>query len=140
MKFENIISFLALLGIGGLIGTYFRILWERQNKAHLQKLEFKEARYKCAVILMLSCLDFEKNKPMLHLHGRQYINSLDDLKDELKLEWNNMLLFASNEVLSTMREFIKEPSQRNYQDTAIAMRKDLWGGKVTTADIEKLNL
>ena len=51
-----------------------------------------------------------------------------------------MLLFASNEVLSTMREFIKEPSQRNYQDTAIAMRKDLWGGKVTTADIEKLNL
>jgi len=48
---------------------------------------------------MLGLLDFEKNKQMLHLHGRQYINNKEDLIYELKLELNNMILYASNEVL-----------------------------------------
>ncbi len=89
---------------------------------------------------MLSYLDVDKSKPMLQQHGRQYINSIGDLRDELKLEWNSMILFASSEVLTTMHAFIESPSQKNYQNVALAMRKDLWGGKVSTGDIEKLNL
>lgn len=138
MTFENIISILALLGIGGICGHYFRILWERKNSALLQKQEFKEVRYKCMVMLMLSCLDFERNKSMLHQSGRQYIKSLTDLKEELKLEWNNMILFASDEVLTTLHLFIQNPSQNSYRNVAIAMRKDLWGGKISTKKLEDL--
>jgi hypothetical protein len=140
MNFENFITFLSLLGVGGLLGNYFRILWERQNKAQIQKQEFKEARYKCVIILLLSYLDFAKNKTMLHQHGRQYINSIEDLRYELKLEWNNMILFALSEVLTTMHIFIENPSQQSFRNVALAMRKDLWGGKISTEDIEKLNL
>lgn len=138
MTFKNIVSILTLLGIGGLLGNYFRILWERKNTALLQKQEFKETRYKCIILLMLSCLDFEKNKQMLHQHGRTCINSLNDLKDELKIEWNNMILFSSEEVLSTMHLFIKNPSQVNFRKVALAMRRDLWGGKISTKKLEEL--
>jgi len=77
---------------------------------------------------------FDKSKPMLQQHGRQYINSIEDLRDELKLEWNNMILFASSEVLTTMHAFIESSSPKNYKTVALAMRKDLWGGKVSTGD------
>ena len=85
-------------------------------------------------------LDFEKNKPMLQQHGRQYINTPEDLKDELKIEWNNMILFASNEVLVATHQFIENPSQQGFRKVATAMRKDLWGGKISTEEIEQLNL
>ncbi|HBO84332.1 MAG: hypothetical protein A2073_05690 [Deltaproteobacteria bacterium GWC2_42_11] len=138
MNLENVFTILGLLGLGGLLGTYFRILWERKNSALLQKQEFKETRYKCIILLLLSHLDFDKNKPMLHQHGRSYINRIEDLQDELKLEWNNMILFASDEVLSRMREFIENPSQENFQKTAVAMRKDLWGGKISSEKLKSL--
>ena len=138
MNFENIISVLGLLGLGGVLGTYFRILWERKNTAQLQKQEFKESRYKCIIILMLSLLDFEKSKTMLHQHGRSYINSIEDLKDELNLEWNNMFLFASSEVLERMYKFIEKPSQDNFRKVALAMRRDLWGGKISSQKLEEL--
>lgn len=41
---------------------------------------------------MLSALDFEKNKAMLHLHGRMNLNTVADLIDELDTEWKNMIL------------------------------------------------
>jgi hypothetical protein len=131
MNLENVISVLALLGIGGVLGTYFRILWERQNVALLQKQEFKETRYKCIILLMLSFTDFEKQKVMLNAHGRNF-QSIEELKDELIMEWHNMLLFASDEVLTTSHEFINNPTQESFQKVALAMRQDLWGGKIST--------
>ena len=106
MNIENVFSMLALLGIGGILGHLFRILWERKSSKLLQKQEFKETRYKCIIILMLSLLDFEKNRQMLHLHGREYIKNKEDLIYELKLEWNNMILYASEEVLQKTYIFI----------------------------------
>ena len=125
MTLENIVSMLTLLGVGGLLGTYLRILWERKNTALLQKQEFKETRYKCIIILMLSYLDFDKNKAMLHKHGREYIRTPQDLKDELIMELNNMILFASGDVLNSMQKFIKLLSQQCFHQGALAMRKDL---------------
>ncbi len=138
MNFENVATILGLLGIGGFIGTYFRLLWERKNTALQQKQDFKETRYKCIILLLLSCIEFDKKKPMLHQHGRTYINSVEDLKEELKLEWNNMLLFASEEVLVKMNEFIKNSNHASFHSVAMAMRKDLWGGKLSSKLVENL--
>ena len=134
---DNILKILALLGIGGIIGTYIRILCERRNTALRQKQEFKETRYKCILLLLYSCLDFEKQKPMLHEHGRKF-SSLDELIDELKTEWHNMLLYASDEVLISTHTFIEKPNQENFRTSVLAMRKDLWGGKLSP-NIEKLS-
>lgn len=127
---ENVISVLALLGIGGILGTYFRILWERRNAALLQKQEFKETRYKCIILLMYGAVDFEKQKPMLGQHGRDF-ETLEELLDELKTEWHNMILFASDDVLRRTHAFIKSPSQEAFRMSAFAMREDLWGGRLT---------
>lgn len=57
---------------------------------------------------------------------------------ELKTEWNNMILYASDEVLLKSHVFLNKPSHENYKKLAIEMRKDLWGGKISR-EIEKLN-
>ncbi len=137
---ENLTTVLLSIILGGLIGTYLRILWERRNSALLQKQEFKETRYKCIVILSLSLVDFKKNKYLLHQNNREYIQTPEDLISELKIELNNMILFASEEVLFSMSDFIKSPTIENYRKMAIAMRKDLWGGKISSKNIENLTL
>ena len=130
MTIEDIFKVVSLLGLGGILGTYFRILWERRNKALIQKQEFKETRYKCIILLMHSALDFDKNKILLNQHGRSFA-TLDDLMDELKAEWHNMILYASDEVLTESHVFICNPSQIAFKKVALAMRGDLWGGKVS---------
>lgn len=124
---ENAVAVLGLLGIGGVVGTYLRILWERKNKAQLQKQEFKETRYKCIILLMYASLDFDKEIQNLRMHGRNFA-TYEELIDELKTEWYNLILFASDDVLKTMHAFILFPSVLSFKNVALAMRKDLWGG------------
>jgi hypothetical protein len=128
MTIENVLSALGLLGIGGVLGTYLRILWERRNTALLHKQEFKETRFKCIILLMYAALNFEDRDSGLKEHARNF-SSREDVIDELKAEWHNAILFASDEVLKTIFEFLKEPSVRLFKQAALAMRKDLWGGK-----------
>lgn len=127
---ENVLSALGLLGIGGAIGTYLRIVWERRNSAQLQKQDFKDARYKCIIMLMYTLLDFEKRNVGLGKFGRNFSTS-QDLADEIKAEWHNAILFASDEVLENLYSFIRSPSPASFKKTALSMRKDLWGGKLS---------
>lgn len=136
MTIEDIIKVIGLLGLGGLLGTYFRILWERRNKALIQKQEFKETRYKCIILLMRGALDFDMEKPKLNQHGRNF-QSLEELLNEIKTEWYNMILFASEEVLTESYVFICKPSEVAFRKAALAMRRDLWGGKFS-AHLEQL--
>jgi hypothetical protein len=41
------------------------------------------------------------------------------------------LLFASDNVLRALNDFIKSPTQEKFRRGALAMREDLWGGKVS---------
>jgi hypothetical protein len=125
-----IVTAVISFGLGTVLGTYLKIRWERSNSAQVQKQEYKTTRYKAVLILMYDSLDFDKAKDKLKKHGRDY-NTLGDLIDELKIEWDNMLLYASSEVLKTFQAFIILPDKNNFRRCALAMRKDLWGGKVT---------
>ena len=130
MTVENTITVLGLLGVGGVIGTYLRILWERKKEAELHKPEFKETRYKCVILLMHAALDFENQVHLLRQHGRDHAD-VASLLEELRAEWHNMILFASEDVLVSVHAFIREPSIKRFRQGALAMRKDLWGGKVS---------
>ncbi|MDD3013352.1 MAG: hypothetical protein PHC34_06575 [Candidatus Gastranaerophilales bacterium] len=134
---NEIMSSVTLLGIGGILGSYFHALWERQKEVHLQKQEYKENRYKVIILLLLCSLDFEKEKPSLNRH-RPYINTIEDLIHEIRRELYNMILFASEEVLLATQEFIKYPSQDGFLKIAGAMRKDLWGGKIPFTKLREL--
>ncbi len=128
MTIENVLSAISLLGIGGAIGSWLRIMWERKNSALLQKQEYKEARFKCLTQLMYAVLDFEKRGLGLQQFGRNF-QSKDDLLEELKNEWHAAILYASEEALITIHAFIRQPSVALFKEAALAMRKDLWGGK-----------
>jgi hypothetical protein len=131
---------IGLLGTGGIFGgvftLYLRILWERNSSALTKKQEFKEARYKCVIILMYDSLDFKRHRHQLERH-RPDLKSLGDVLTELQTEWHNMILFASDDVLKAMHSFIQSPSVSYYKKTVLAMRKDLWGGKLSD-DIQSL--
>ena len=136
ITFENAISAIGLLGIGGLLGTYVRILLERRTSALSQKQEFKDTRYKCIIMLMYVSLDFEQRGRGLEKFGRNF-RSRDEVLAELQTEWHNMILFASDDALKTVHSFIQLPSPSSFKSAALAMRKDLWGGRLS-GDLEEL--
>lgn len=138
MNFENVISIISILGIGGVLGAYFKSLWDKNSTIALQKQEYKEVRYKCIMILMLVYLDFENKRWLLEQNNRSYIKTSENLMNELKTEWNNMILYASEDVLKGFDKFIKDASHDNYKELAIYMRKDLWGGKIKADFIKNL--
>lgn len=126
----GILSVLGAFGAGGIIGGYFQQLWDRRKEAQSHKQEFKEARYKCIILLMYAALDFDTHAPLLRQHGRDF-RTIQDLMTELKTEWYNMMLFASDDVLATTHYFIQRPNQTTFQKSVLAMRNDLWGGRLS---------
>lgn len=53
-------------------------------------------------MLMAAMLDFEKNLTNLKEHGRNF-TSPNELLDEIKDERNNMILFASDDVINAVK-------------------------------------
>ena len=79
---------------------------------------------------MYATLDFDKEIHNLRMHGRNFA-SYEELIDELKTEWYNLILFASDDVLRTTHAFILNPSVLSFKNVALAMRQDLWGGRLS---------
>lgn len=122
--------FTAIIAIiSAYITTKFQFWNEKAKKENEKRQEFKDVRYKAIIILMFSALNFDKNKPMLHSHGRTSLNTIDDLVDELDAEWKNMILYANDNVVKAMGAFVQAPSLENFWSTTIEMRKDLYGIK-----------
>jgi hypothetical protein len=150
MNWENAAGALGSLGIassvgglvGGLVVSYLKSAWEGDNLALLQQQELKQENYLRIVLLMDAVLDpdFSKQRPVLAQEGCRHLKSRDDLRAELKCEWRNAFLYASNRVLARMKDFIdalEDPQEEDSQErnaeksmkqVALAMREDLWGG------------
>lgn len=80
------------------------------------------------MILMFARLDPKKELEKLNYH-RHDISNIADLENELDLELLNSLIFGSDKVVRALKKFKEDPTKENYLLTALAMRKDLWGGK-----------
>lgn len=134
----SIVTALISFVLGTVLGAYLKIRWERINSAQLQKQEYKTERYKTVILLMYSLLDFDKQIAILAAHGRTY-KTVDGLVEELTAEWNNMLLYASDDVLISAQAFIKHPDKSTFRRCVFDMRKDLWGGKVSS-DLDNVTI
>jgi hypothetical protein len=129
-----IVSLVTALGVGSAVGTFFGAFFQSrfEHRKHLneQEHELKRRRYLCILILMLAKLDPKTGLRHLHDH-RPDLQDLDDLDAEIRTELFNAVLFASDEVVSSMAEFIRKPEYRSYVSTAAAMRRDLWNKKTS---------
>lgn len=125
---QIIVPLLTVFGIGGILGAYFQSIFQHRKQVREKEHELKILRYKCILILMLTQLDPKTG--LLHIHElRPDLQDLDDIKKELEVELLNGVLFASDEVMKSLGEFIHNPSYSSYIKTAASMRKDLWGKK-----------
>lgn len=122
-----VIQALGLISIGGII-NYFIV--ENKKRKDQSRHEYKEIRYKAILILSHALVNYEKDKEKL-LFKRPDIKSKEELKDEIKLEWFNMALYASDLVIIATKNFLENPDQEKLNEMIFAMRKSLYGIKTT---------
>lgn len=124
---STVVSLITALGLGSLVGAFFQSRFEHRKLLDQQEHELKRKRYLCTLILLLAKLD-PKTQPHL-FEVRPDLKGSTDLDKELRLELFNSVLFASDDVITAMAQFVATPSYPAYIQTAVAMRKDLWNKK-----------
>lgn len=136
--FTSLGSLIGALGIGAIIGAFFRSLFEYRRGIEKQQHELKFKRYACILILLLTRLDSKTG--LRHIRElRPDLQDLGDVEKEIRVELLNSILFASDDVVRSMFEFIRTPSYSSYFTVAISMRRDLWGKKTSVTE-QTLNI
>ena len=138
MSFEIVISALVALGVGGLLGYYVQYILQHKKDIESDVHKLKRERYGSILIQMLTIL--EPKQLVKTQKIRPDFKDIADIKDELRTEILNSIIFASDDVIVSMLEFLHEPDQKTYIDAALAMRKDLWGKNIKIKDLTHLRL
>ena len=126
MATSEIIEVIGLIGIGGLLKSIIDFFIDNRKLRTEARHQFKETRYKAILLLLYALMYYDKEQDQLKKH-RPDIKSKDDLINEIRAEWTNMILFASDNVITTTQNFILEPNLTNFNKTLLAMRKSLYG-------------
>ncbi|MBU2539780.1 hypothetical protein KJ786_01300 [Patescibacteria group bacterium] len=120
---QIIFSALTLLGIGGIVGGYITYLLDKKKEREFKVLEQKEKRYKSCLLYMDA---FFEPKNIKYLSSRQPdINNAQDVIEYLKMEYHEMMLYASKEVILSVKAFIENPTHEKFLRTILTMRQDL---------------
>jgi hypothetical protein len=128
MTLTLLVPLITALGAGSVVGALVQSRLERQKHLNEQEHDLKRRRYMCILILLLSKLEPKTSLPHLALH-RPDLQGLDDLDAEIRLELFNAMLFANDEVIAGMADFIANAGYPAYIRTVTAMRRDLWNKK-----------
>lgn len=135
---QIIVSLLTAIGIGGILGAYFQSRFQRQKEVKEDIHNLKRQRYGAILIQMLTILNPERGLSKAQMF-RPDLRTVEDFKEEVKTEMLHSVLFASDEVIKSMVEFIRNPNHASYIKTVVSMRKDLWDKK-TSIDEQILNI
>jgi hypothetical protein len=119
----------AGLGIGSAVTAYIQHFLKKREFAYQSQRQDLEKRYRVIILLMYAAFDYEKNKTSFRIQ-RPDLKNQEDVLDELKAEWYNMLLFASEQTQKDLHSFILVPSLSNLKKAAISMRRDLGRGEM----------
>jgi len=144
MDFETIISVLGLLGIGGILGSYLQNLWSQKGVTESRMQEINEEKYRSILIFMRCLLKPESlqefnipDKRIYDLKGNEEVKKF--ARSRLLEYYYHSFLYASDEVLTEMKNFIKNPNENNFVKAAFVMRRDLWKKK-TKVGLDTLSL
>jgi hypothetical protein len=116
----------VFIGIG-LKSVLDRFTASKTSKAAL-KIALKEKRYKVIILLCYALVNYDKESSLLVIN-RPDLPSKARLLNELDAEFINMSLFASDNVIIVMKEFLIMQNSTSLNQLAISMRKDLYGIK-----------
>ncbi len=131
---------IASLSLGGLIGTILQSFLLKRNRVFEDEFKHRAKRYKAIMILMWASLNPKRELKHLRVF-REDITNIETLKRELKLELYNMALYGGDNVIRSLKKFIKKINHENYSRVALEMRKDLYGKKTNiTFDDIKIDL
>ncbi|MBE2289600.1 MAG: hypothetical protein IAE95_08605 [Chitinophagaceae bacterium] len=119
VPFQNIISVLTLIGLGGLLGGYTTYLLDRKKERDFKVLEQKERRYRSCLLYMDA---FFEPKNIKYLSSRQPdIDGAKDVIEYLKMEYHEMILYASKSVILAVKVFLENPTRDNFLKTILVM-------------------
>jgi hypothetical protein len=139
-----LISILTLFGVSGIIGYFVQNYLSQKKETELRIQEDNRGHYESWMVWMRMVM---KPENIAHFHtGDPTIPTLtnpDEIrkfaKERLIEFYYSALFFCPDYVLVAMKEFIKNPTEKNLMKCAIDMRKDLWKKK-TEADFDTLSL
>lgn len=133
MNIETILSILSLLGIGGIIGAYVKNLLGKRKELDFKLNELNEDKFRSILVFMSILLRPENRKHFIV--DDKYLQNLseEDLKKHclMKIEeyYYHSMLYASDNVIRAIKQFIQKPNRENYVKVAKFMRVDLWNKK-----------
>ncbi|MFH1189664.1 MAG: hypothetical protein V1682_03125 [Candidatus Omnitrophota bacterium] len=120
---QIIFSALTLLGVGTIVGGYITFLLDKKKEREFKVLEQKEKRYKSCLLYMDA---FFEPKNIKYLSSRQPdIETAQDIIEYLKMEYHEMVLYASKATILSVKLFIENPTYVNFLKTILTMRQDL---------------
>ncbi|MEM1258520.1 MAG: hypothetical protein AAGH81_08330 [Bacteroidota bacterium] len=137
MTTQDILTAVGLIGIGGLLKSLVDFLIAGKKLKSESQHNFKETGYKAIILLCYTFINFEREGSKLAIQ-RPDIHSKNQLFDELKAEWANMILFASDRVIKTMKRFLKMKNQKSFNQWIVSMGKDLYGLKTNIQEKDLL--
>lgn len=136
MTIEILLTIIGALGLGTVVGAYFQSNFQHSKELKMDNHEFKRARYGSILIQMLTLLDPKHIDKVSKI--RPDLKNIEDLREELKTELLNAVLYANDDVIKSLSVFNKNPNYESYLNTVSSMRKDLWGKntKISSKDLD----
>ncbi|MCK4540011.1 hypothetical protein KAU09_02560 [Candidatus Parcubacteria bacterium] len=129
---ENIIIALISFGFGSVATLFIKYALDKKQEKSKSEFEHKIRRYKSAMIFM-NCYLNPKNIVFVQ-DSHPDIQSTEDIKETLMAEYYEMILYATDDVIENVRDYIASPSNKQFIKTVKAMRKDLWGNRTKLKD------
>ncbi len=135
MDIANWITLIAGFGVGSGITVIIQHVLKKREAIFESQRQKTEHRYGVIILLMYAAYDFKSNEVALRIN-RPNLKTQKDVLEDLKAEWFNMLLFASDETQESLHSFIQSPDLNCLKRTAIAMRQDLGRGNISNVIYE----
>ncbi|HEY60128.1 MAG TPA: hypothetical protein G4N92_05535 [Anaerolineae bacterium] len=135
MDTQTILSILGLLGIGGIVGSYIQYALNQKGDITKEVRILNEDKYRSILVFMRCILDpTAVNQFGFSNKDEVNLNKIKDdtekiiayAKSKLKEYYYHSFLYASDNVINEIENFIETPNEDNFIKTANAMRKDLW--------------
>lgn len=138
MDINIIISLFTGLGLGSILTTFVSSYLDKKKENDLNLARILEDKYRGLLVFMACALDIEKKK-YFTINEQVAQKTSQDYLNQIREYYYHSTLYSSDEVILSLKEFIKTPSQETYIKVAQSMRKDLWGRK-TKIDFNEIRL
>jgi hypothetical protein len=129
LDLQTIATIIGSLGIGGILSLYFQHIWNKNKEIESQKRSMKEDRFRTCLVYMRCFLD-PTMKNVYIVKIPEEIKTENGLKEFSRKQIiafrDNAILFASDQVIGKLNEFIKNPNETLLLETAQIMNVDLW--------------